>query len=78
MSTGLQTITGVIEIPDTGKKKSNYFATAVNLGSFSGGKDRGHSLQISFTDEKGEDQHIQLNNANTRALIRILVEEFVY
>ena len=78
MSTELKTLKAKIEVPDYAHKDSAYKDTEVLLNSFPGGLVRGHSLQITFLNEKGEYSHIQLDNENVRELIRVLTETYLY
>lgn len=72
MSTELKSIFGKIEIPDKVRLKSSYVSREVNLTSFYGGKERGHSLQISFLNANNESCFIQLDNENVKELINTL------
>ena len=77
MSTELKTLNAKIEIIDYTNKDSSYKDTKVLLNSFSGGTVRGHSLQITFLNEKDEYSHIQLDNENVHQLIRVLTETYL-
>lgn len=77
MSTELKTLNAKIEVPDYTDKNSAYKDTEVLLNSFSGGLNRGHSLQITFLNEKDEYCHIQLDNNNVHELIRVLTETYL-
>lgn len=67
MSKTLLECPGLIEVPDTVKRESNYKSTNVHFGSFSGGTQRGHSLQISF-----DEHHVQLSNEQVMKLKEVL------
>ena len=77
MSTELKTLNAKIEVPDYTHKESTYKDTEVLLNSFSGGLVRGHSLQITFLNEKNEYCHIQLDNKNVNELIKVLTETYL-
>ncbi len=77
MSTELKTLKAKIEVPDYANRNSAYKDTEVLLNSFSGGTVRGHSLQITFLNEKDEYSHIQLDNENVHQLIKVLTETYL-
>lgn len=72
MSTELNSIKGKIEVPIPHKLHSEYKTAFLEITSFSGGKERGHSLQLNINSE-----HIQLDNEGVRELIKELVKEYL-
>lgn len=77
MSTELKTLNAKIEASSYVDTSPYYKDTEVSLTSFSGGLVRGHSLQITFLNEKDEYSHIQLDNENVHELIRVLTETYL-
>lgn len=77
MSKELEPIKATIEIPNTKTKTSEYIEREVDLTSFFGGSERGHSLQLGFMNEKGFYSFIQIDNEQVKQLIKELVKTYL-
>jgi hypothetical protein len=72
MSTELDLIKATIEISKSKSQHSDYVSTDVHITRFYGGKDRGTSVQLTFQNELGRMEHIQIDQENIRKLIQEL------
>ena len=76
MSTELRPLTAMLELQ--GKTlESEYKEKKVLLTRFSGSTRRGACLQLSFNNQDGDNQHIQLDNTSVKELIAILQEAYL-
>lgn len=75
MSTVIGNIQGSLEIPHK-DMTVHYEDRVITVTSFSGGKQRGKSLQIIFLDDDLRTQHFQLSNEAVKELKEILINNF--
>lgn len=69
MSTELDSIRATIEMPKSKSQHSDYKPTQVSITRFWGGDKRGTSVQLTFQNELGRVEHIQIDQENIVKLI---------